>query len=253
MSTLKLGAQIDIAGEPELARARRLTEAFLEEALSSGRFGPGARLPTERALSQQLQVPRSAVRNAFSRLEAVGKVVRITGSGTYVAERESHTEHPAAVLPSFSLESSPLEIMETRLLIEPRLARLVVAHATRTELDYLQECLNRGEEADSLAGFEEWDTRLHQAIAEASHNRLMISLYGMITAARDQIEWGELKRRSLNGERRAVLEGQHRLIVDALKSRDADRAELAAREHLRTVHENLLGHAGHDQVPLLPR
>jgi len=250
MSILKLGAQTDKAEEPELARARRVTEAFLEEALSSGRFGPGARLPTERALSQQLQVPRSAVRNVFSRLEATGRVVRITGSGTYVAEQTTPAQQPSAPRPH--LESSPLEIMETRLLVEPRLARLVVAHATRSEIDFLQECLDRGEAADSLEGFEEWDTRLHQAIAEASHNRLMISLYGMITAARDQIEWGELKRRSLTDERRVVLERQHRDIVAALKARDAERAELAASEHLRTVHQNLLGHANNEQVPMLP-
>jgi DNA-binding FadR family transcriptional regulator len=142
--------------------------------------------------------------------------------------------------------------MQTRLLVEPGLARLVVAHATRSQLNFLQECLDRGEAANSLEGFEEWDTRLHQAIAEASHNRLMISLYGAITAARDQIEWGELKRRSLTDERRVVLQRQHREIVAALKARDAERAEFLVREHLRTVHRNLLGHSDSEQVLVLP-
>jgi len=243
MSTTKLGAHD--SDTPDLAsgaagQARQTIERHLNDLLASKRFGPGARLPTERALSEQFGVPRSAIRNAFSRLEAIGKVVRMAGSGTYVAEA-GPCPLPKDAEQRISLESSPLEIMEMRILIEPRVAPLVISRATKSDLDFLQECLDQGEAADSLEGFEEWDTRLHQAIAEASHNRLFINIYGMITAAREQLEWGELKRRSLNPQRRVVLEQQHRDIVGALRARDAERAEIAMREHLHVVQRNLLG------------
>jgi DNA-binding FadR family transcriptional regulator len=230
---------------PGASSPRQVIEAFLEASLASGRFGPGARLPTERALSEQLNLPRSTVRNAFSRLEALGHVVRIKGSGTYVSDgptKDGPTKTAdASAKPSGSLEASPREIMETRLLVEPRLARLVVAHATQSELDFLQECLLAMESATGLESFEEWDTRLHLAIAEATHNRLLVSIYSTITAARGQIEWGELKRKSLTPERRSTYEQQHREIVAALRARDAEKAEAAAAGHLQTIHQNLLG------------
>jgi DNA-binding FadR family transcriptional regulator len=240
MSTAKVGAQRETAKSPDGNSPRQVIEAFLEASLSSGRFGPGARLPTERALSEQLKVPRSAVRNAFSRLEALGRVVRITGSGTYVSDIPAKPEEPREKSAA-STEASPREIMETRLLVEPRLARLVVAHATQSELDYLQHCVESMEAATGLEGFEAWDTRLHLAIAEATHNRLLVNIYRTITATRSQIEWGELKRKSLTPERRKTYEVQHREIVAALRARDAAKAEAVATEHLQTIHQNLLG------------
>ncbi len=67
-------------------RPTLLVQDFLDQAIRSGTYGPGSKLPTERALSERLRVPRSAVRDVLSVFEAQQKVVRIMGSGTYVAE-----------------------------------------------------------------------------------------------------------------------------------------------------------------------
>lgn len=206
---------------------------FLVEAIVSGTYGPGAKLPTERALAAHLGVPRSAVRDALSVLEAQNRVVRIIGSGTYVSEDSTPVHAGGAG------DTSPAEIMATRMIFEPRLAVLVVANASAADFERMMECNRRAEESDGFAEFERWDASLHQAIAEATHNRLIVSIYATITAARDLAEWGDLKRRSVTAERRDVYRADHREIVAALRARDAKRAEEAIAAHLARVRNNL--------------
>jgi DNA-binding FadR family transcriptional regulator len=208
--------------------------------LATGHYAAGAKLPTERAVAAQLDVPRSAVRNALAALEAEGVVVRLIGSGTFVARARPAEMDGAA--PLFSAgEVSPTEIMETRLAIEPRIAVLAVAHATVSDFERMELCNRKGELAESFADFEHWDAELHQAIAEATHNRLIIALYTAITRARDQADWGALKRKSQSPERRDAYREEHRRIVAALRARDVAQAEAALLEHLRHVRQNLLG------------
>lgn len=210
--------------------------AFLQQALANGAYSPGARLPTERALSEQIGVPRSAVRDALSVLEARGQVTRIVGSGTYVSESATPETEPAA--PN---EVSPAEIMAARLVVEPRLALLIVTHATASDFERMDACNRNAEAAADFEEFERWDAALHQALAEATHNRLIINIYREVTEARDRTEWGDLKRRSINSVRRETYQADHRVIVAALRARDAALAERAIEAHLKTVRSNLLG------------
>jgi DNA-binding FadR family transcriptional regulator len=203
----------------------------------TGAYPAGTKLPTERALAEQLKLPRSAVRDALAALEADGSIIRRVGSGTFVSSA------PAASMPrpwAATGDVSPTEIMEGRLLIEPRLAALAVAHATAADFELMDACNRGAEDTDSFEEFERWDAALHQSIAEATHNRLLVELYGTITRARDRADWGELKRRSLTPERREIYREQHRRIVDALRLRDGARAEAELVAHLKTVRDNLL-------------
>lgn len=217
-------------------------QEFLATAMASGHYPVGAKLPTERALAEQLGVPRSAVRDVLSVMEARGRIVRIIGSGTYVAQPETP---PPAVMPSPSdaraQDASPTEIMAARLIIEPRLAQLVVMNAKAADFERMEECNRRAEAADDFETFEHWDAALHQAIAEATHNPLIVAIYATITGARELAEWGELKRLSITAERRDAYRREHREIVAALRARDGRTAEAALTAHLLRVRRNLLG------------
>jgi len=210
----------------------------LIEMLASGAFAPGAKLPAERVMAERLNVPRSAVRNAFAVLEARGAIVRLIGSGTFVAPPPPGL---APIAPIAINDASPTEIMEARLLIEPHLAPLAVAHATAADFERMEDCTRRSAETDTFEAFEHWDAALHQAIAEATHNRLIIELYGTITRARDQADWGELKRKSRTTQRRLAYLDEHRRIVAALTARDAAKAEAELLAHLRHVRLHMLG------------
>ncbi|MBP0484939.1 FadR/GntR family transcriptional regulator [Sagittula salina] len=214
-------------------------EDRLEDLLSKPEVLPGTRLPTERALAEDLKVSRSAVRRAMARLEAQGKVVRVIGSGTYVADaapRETRSAGPVEIE-----DYSPREIMEARMLLEPRFASLIVMHANKADIEAVRRAFTESERAADFVTFEYWDGQFHQMLADATHNRLIIDLFRIITQSRDSAEWGELKKGSITAERRELYSQEHGRILDALQSRNARLAEKAIETHLVTVRQNLFG------------
>ncbi len=227
----------DAAPPAKPRKASDIVDAALAEFLARDDVRPGTKLPTERALADRLKVPRSAVRVAMSRLEVKKRVNRVTGSGTYVAEPETR-ETPDA------RDASPFEIMETRILIEPCLASPVVARANSADLATIRRAMEEAAAALDFAAFEHWDGMFHQAIADATHNQVLIEVYRTITASREHAEWGEMKRNSITEERRRHYVAEHAEIMAALQARNTARAEAAIRSHLQTVSHNLLGIGG---------
>jgi DNA-binding FadR family transcriptional regulator len=131
--------------------------------------------------------------------------------------------------------------MEARLRLEPALAELIVTNATPADFERMEACLERAEKAATLDEFELWDAALHEALAEATHNRFVARVLDMVTAVRQQAEWGKLKDRIVTPERRLRYQQEHREIVRALKVRDADRARAGIVAHLQHARRNLFG------------
>src|SRR4051794_40202996 len=97
----------------------------LLDGLRSGQWRAGHRLPTERQLSERYGVGRSAVRRVLAQLKAKGLVRQIVGSGTY-AEIGAAAHESSDDLP----QTSPTELMEARIALEPAIVDLSIRHAT---------------------------------------------------------------------------------------------------------------------------
>jgi len=216
--------------------AQRIREFILSGA-AQGALDPGARLPTERELARRFSVPRNAVRKTLAQLEAEGSITRHVGRGTFLAGDSRASDMSAASV----AHTSPAEILDARLRIEPALAELVVTNATPADFERMEACLEKAEKSATLDEFEVWDQALHQALAEATHNRFVVRVFDMVTAFRQQAEWGKLKDRIVTPERRLQYQAEHRDIVRALKDRDADRARAAIVTHLQHARRNLFG------------
>lgn len=212
---------------------------FIIHAATNGTLAPGAKLPTERELAKRFALPRNAVRRTLSQLEAEGSITRHVGRGTFLANHAgTGGDFPA----DNASQTSPAELMEARLRLEPTLAELVVTNATQADFDRMEMCLEKAEKAATLDEFELWDAALHQALAAATHNRFVIRVLDMVTAVRHQSEWGKLKDRIVTPERRLKYQEEHRDIVRALKDRDADRARAFIVTHLQHARRNLFGY-----------
>jgi DNA-binding FadR family transcriptional regulator len=219
----------------------------LREGIAAGRWRPGDRLPTERDLARQFGLARNTLRRRLDDLAAEGLIERMTGSGTYVAER---TAGPAAGasdreggpfgIAGFA-EASPAEVMEFRLLLEPQVIDLAAARANAADLARMDLCLARSEAAEGIAAFEDWDGALHLAVVAAARNDVAARVYEAVNAVRRGGAWGTLKERTLTPERRRLYEAQHRALVRALHDRDAAAARAVLREHLCAVRDALLG------------
>jgi len=210
--------------------------AWLDAEVTRSGGLPGARLPPERELAQRLGVTRNALRKALGILEAQGRVARHVGRGTFVASRL-----PAPAARTGLVESSPAEVMAVRLAIEPNLMPLAVAAARPADLDRMDQCLVRARAAHGFPEFEIWDAAIHQAIADATHNGLAAAMLRAINGARDHVYWGTLKERTSTPERLTLARREHEEIVEAIRERDAPRAQRAMRHHLHGVQAALLG------------
>src|ERR1700754_4204423 len=80
----------------------RALRRLVADGVTHGTLGPGARLPTERDLVDELGAPRSAIRRALDALEQDGIVVRHVGRGTFLADQlhPSIATAPSATSPA---------------------------------------------------------------------------------------------------------------------------------------------------------
>lgn len=210
----------------------RALYARIKSAIAEGRFAPGARLPTERALSTEYRVARNTVRKTMSQLMREGLIVREVGRGTFVAETKPEGERAP------DMEFSLPELFEARLLFEPALVDLVVERATEADFAAFDAALADMEAADTWIAYKEAKYALHLAIARASLNRFITRVLEMIVASRRAAGWGRpgghpgplvLVRQTACRDNAA--------IIAALRARDAARARELMRDYLvRTLY-----------------
>jgi DNA-binding FadR family transcriptional regulator len=212
---------------------------FIIDSLQSGQWRAGDRLPTERELSEQFSVSRTAVRKVLQEMKELDVISQTVGSGTYVTDRA------AAALKGIAgddpvRQTSPAQLMEARLALEPAIIEMVIGQATTADFEQMDACCAKAEAARTLEEFEHWDGMLHEVIANAARNTFISSVFKLMNQVREQGEWGVLKRRSVTPERRLQYQREHRALVQALQQRDLAQAKALATEHLLHVRRNLL-------------
>jgi GntR family transcriptional repressor for pyruvate dehydrogenase complex len=207
--------------------------ARLANDIRSGRLAPGARLPTEQALTTALGVSRTVVREAVAALRADGLVVTRRGSGAYVADPAAGPFRITA--PKAAVLSDVLEVMELRLAVEVEAAALAAERATRRQIGAIRtawRAIDRALQGGEGAVAE--DFAFHRAIAEATGNRQFprfLAFLGSHVIPRQSV------RLSVDtpAERRAYLERiqhEHARIVTGISDQDPAEARRAMREHL---------------------
>jgi GntR family transcriptional repressor for pyruvate dehydrogenase complex len=172
------------AGEPlPWARpvSRTLSEQVTEMILSriaSGDLLPGASLPPQRELAEELGVALSVVREAIQRLQVLRVVQTRHGSGTVV---QSLTWSQIAGEPSLRILAFEPRILkdvwEARYAIEKETTQLAAQRATDDDLRAIHEALKAGEPAPET--FERnllLNTAFHLAIARAAKNNILVDL-----------------------------------------------------------------------------
>lgn len=219
------------------ANSKKPSERALRELtrrLESGELREASRLPPERQLAAELAVSRRALREALGRLEAEGRIWRGVGKGTIVGRTP-----PKAKRTAIKGLTSPTDLMEARLALEPSIAALAAIHATTQDLEEMHRCLKKSIGVSEHEGWEQWDGALHRAIGRAAHNELIVALFDLLNSARTHTEWGQLRKASLTTDRQHLYTRQHRAILSAIANRDAQEARSCMHRHLLTVKQTL--------------
>ena len=222
---------------PGAVRIYESVLSHLHQLVEDGALRPGDKLPSERRIAERFGVGRSSVRDAIRILEARGIVRARQGGGTVVQAFSSDTL--VAELASTLVRKRALvqELVDVRCMVEPPLAARAAAHATPAQLEQLEEILRRQRRKVTRGERTvDEDTEFHSQIARAAGNRVMIAMLDTLVGL-----LAETRGRVLQDEERALssLEG-HRLVLRAIRRRDADGAETAMRRHIRSVEASIL-------------
>lgn len=202
---------------------RELVFESLREAIIQGRLHPGERL-MEIQLAEELGVSRTPVREAIRKLELEGLVLMIPRKGAYVSQ--------------ISMKDIA-DVFEIRRALEGLAARLAAERATDEEVERLELALiqiSEVAETDDLDGAVALDTDFHEELMRASHNP---RLSQMVSNLREQIQRFRLTSLSHPGRVKLAVE-EHRKVVDAIASHDAELAQNLAYEHIENAENSLM-------------
>lgn len=214
-------------------RQEKVYEAAMNQLVSlieDGTFTSGDRLPTERALAEQLDISRASVRQALTGLAAMGLVESRPGDGTYVTERRTDF--------TWRLDAATaLEILEGRRAIESGTARLAALRRTGPELAALGEIVaTMDEQVDAGIHPVDTDREFHRAIAVAAHNPVLLQAMEALAQQMSGPAWHRIKLWGLRGgEQTLRIQDQHRRIFAAIEAADAELAEALMKEHIDRI------------------
>lgn len=211
----------------------------IKENIRSGELQLGDRLPSERAMAEQLGVSRATVREAIRSMELMGLVICMQGEGNFIPESlENSLIEPLSLM--FMLNRSHAnEISELRRALEIEAVRLAASKISVGEVKSLEENLDVMENSDIKRKRVEADHAFHNQIAKASGNMLIINLLNSLSQIIEEQMAGVRANLILDDNNLHSINRQHRLIFNALKQRDMDEAIAAMTNHMDYVNRRL--------------
>jgi GntR family transcriptional repressor for pyruvate dehydrogenase complex len=205
----------------------------LRQSIISGKFGRGARLPSEAQLKEAHGVSRTVVREAIAVLRADGLVEARQGAGVFVLETPQRKMAPYAI--DRDRISSMIELLELRTPVEIEAAGLA---ALRRSPAQEEEIFDRHAAIFKLIQegkpIREADFALHLAIAEATNNPRFVEflkMHGVTVIPRSEII---TESSAISGPTYLEqLNREHEKIVLSISNGDEEGARNAMREHLK--------------------
>ncbi|WP_234496549.1 GntR family transcriptional regulator [Vibrio maritimus] len=189
----------------------------LLQAIRHGELTPGTRV-REIEVAEMLGISRTPVRDAIRRLESDGLLIHLPRQGAVIKQLD---------------QKEVIELYEVREVLEGTAARYAARHASEIELAELEDfndiMLSNANDPIKVA---EANRLFHQALYRAGNNRYLIDALNSLSNALTLLGGTTLQE----GERTQTAYQEHQAIIDAIRQRDGDKAEQAARHHIQQAH-----------------
>lgn len=197
---------------------------------------PGDQLPTEVEFLEKMEVSRGTLREAFKVLVARNILEIRQGAGTFISYKKGIPDDPLGLTFIYDDNRLVLDMLEVRLMFEPRVAELAAVNATpeqkqalEAQAQELENCISRGEP------YAEADSRFHRLIAEASDNRVIGNLTHILNSSVSKnIEI------TLDTQRENNTIYYHRKILKAIQEGNINNAHYFMTMHLNLLREFVL-------------
>ncbi|MDL2210378.1 FadR family transcriptional regulator [Desulfovibrio sp. OttesenSCG-928-O18] len=158
----------------------KVVDRFMRD-VRDGVYAPGERLPSHEKLQELFGVSRNTLREALTRLGSMGVLRIVHGNGTFVNDFDAASSINNLVSLLKLKDTALDEVIEARIFVEEKTARLAAERATDEEkqdiaalLEEMERCVTRPDRFAPL------DTRFHQCIASCAHNPILQEFYTII-------------------------------------------------------------------------
>lgn len=215
----------------DLRLSDKVTEQ-LTEAITSGQFPVGSRLPSERELGDQLKVSRTVIREAVRSVAAIGLVTVTAGRGVeVVSNRKSGGVSTMRLVVKGFGEIDYAKVHDVRVPLEGQAAALAARHAKPDDVQRLRAICDRHAAhiaKGNLAGSGKEDLAFHDEVARLAGNPLLLAMYRSMAEVLSQV-------RSPARHNAEVAEAglrAHRWLLECIANGDPDAARSAMERHL---------------------
>jgi GntR family transcriptional repressor for pyruvate dehydrogenase complex len=207
----------------------------LGTAIRLGLLAPGAQLPPERELADELSISRSTLRQALTTLVQSGHLVSLRGrkGGTFVT-----AEPPLTGQGDEPLDQGAWAVLDYRVAIETGATVLALERGAPEQLDRLEGLVEKM--AGEVEDFEEYrrtDIRFHIGVAEAAGSPRLLSAMTDVQGQMSDL----IALIAHPPEVLARSNDQHRRLLKQLRRGDASRAPRTMREHIEGTEHILAG------------
>jgi GntR family transcriptional repressor for pyruvate dehydrogenase complex len=207
--------------------------ASVRDALFAKKLHSGEFLGTEGDLAQRFGVSRIVARDALRTLQALG-IVDIKmgkGGGARIARGNPRLFAEALAVQLDLTGVSAAEIMDAQRAIETLAAELAAEHATVVDRAKLQRLLAEAEGLlDDPIAFTRAGREFHLAVAEASHNRvLLVQLVSL-----QHVSW-PAGHSTLTPDVMRQVQGVHRELAALIEAGNGAEARRLMDEHVKVI------------------
>jgi len=218
--------------EDEYRMLSRLACDKIKGYIADNRLKAGDRLPTERALAEQLEVSRPVIREALGTLEALGLIVKRQGKGIFLKDPDFSVMFHEMMGVWQQDEESAEQVLQFRVLLEQAAVPTIIEHAEAADYERLYALIAESErEGLSLVEFIRLDYLFHSELLRLTQNALFIQLTDVVQKYFRWVETSSRQGRTLDGVQRTIV--QHRAIVRSLQEKDREGAERLLKAHLK--------------------
>jgi phosphonate utilization transcriptional regulator len=210
----------------EILQSKSLSMAVQNEIFNlmmRGEFEVGQKL-SEAALATRLGVSRGPIREAFRALEEAGLVLLSKNRGVFVRE---------------FTPDDVRELYEVRIGLDQMVGRHLAPRVTDAQLSELQSLIDQMDDSlaqEDFARYFPQNIHFHDRIVEMGGNQKLLNVYRRVTN-----EMHLMRRRSIvHGGGKHLSNDEHRAIVKALSTRDAEQAAGVMGEHGTTGYRRLI-------------
>lgn len=195
----------------------------------------GSKLPTERAIAQELNIGRNSTREALSILHGMGMVKSVQGSGNYICADANKTIFQILTVMLALGSITQKDVCEFRRAMEKTVCMLLlekgISEDTGKEMKRLLDNMKNDQPVRA-------DREFHALLVTAAHNELLSTIMGAVMTVYQ--EWIDLVLKKADPQTKDILVSYHEDIYNGIKNKSESLVNEAIDKHYNLIEELLI-------------